>query len=100
MLYEVGDVFDTKAGVEFGELFIYELPTIIGYDSVRDNISAYDVLPYEMLDLLCCYCGQWLSFYPFCKIVNADNENFHLSFPWGEGSQDVHPPLCKWPRGE
>ena len=82
-------MFDAKADVEFGELFIYKLPTIVGYDSVRNSILEYDVLPYKLLDLLCYDCGQWLSFYPFRKIVNSDNEEFHLSFPQGEGSQEI-----------
>ena len=45
-------MFDAKAGVEFGELLIYELSAIVNYDSVRDSISTYDVLPYKLLDLL------------------------------------------------
>jgi len=36
---------------------IYELSAIVGYDSVRDSIAAYDVLPYKLLDLLCCDDG-------------------------------------------
>ena len=67
---------------------------------MRDSISTYDVIPYKLLDLLCCDCGQWLSLYPFYEIVNANNEEFHLSFFGGEWSQDVYSPFCEWPRGE
>jgi len=93
MLYGVGDVFDAKVNVKFDNLFIYELSAIVGYDSMRYSIAADNVFPYELLDLLCCDCGQWLSFYPFRKVVDVHNEEFHLSFSRGERSKDVHSPF-------
>ena len=50
-------MFDSQSSVEFDEFLIYELSAIVGYDSVRDSIAAYDVLPYKLLDLLCCDDG-------------------------------------------
>jgi len=35
------------------------------------TISAYNVLPYELLDLLGRDGGQWLGFDPFGKIING-----------------------------
>jgi len=64
---------------------------------VWDSITAYDVLLHKLLNLLSCNRGQWLGFYPLCKVVDADNDELHLSFPWREGSQDVHSPLGEWP---
>ena len=78
-------MFDSKIGVKFSELFIYELSAIVSYNSMWYSIAVYNVLPYELLDLLCCDCGQWLNFYPFHKVVDAYNEEFHLSFSRGEG---------------
>ena len=93
-------MFDSETGVKFDEFLIYEMSSVVGYDSVGHSVPAYDVFPYKLLDLLCCDYGQWLSLYPFCKIVNANNEELYLSLPWGEWSQDVHSPFCKWPWGE
>jgi len=41
MLYGTGDVFYVKAGVEFGDLFIYELSVIVGYDSMECKCSCF-----------------------------------------------------------
>jgi len=87
-------MFDFETAVEFNKFLIYELLTIISYDSVRDSVSAYDVFPYKLLDLLCCDCGQWFSLYPLCEIINTNDEELYLSFAWGERSQDIHSPLC------
>jgi len=54
MLHGACDVFYSKSDVEFGEFLVYELAAIVVYDNVRNSISAYDVLPYKLLDLLCC----------------------------------------------
>jgi len=50
-------VFNVEAGVELSEFFVYELPTIVGYDRMWDAISAYDIFPDELLDLLGCNDG-------------------------------------------
>ena len=56
-------MFNSEVGVKFCELLIYELSAIVGYDSMQHAIAAYDIFPYELLDLLRCDRGQWLSFY-------------------------------------
>jgi len=78
MLYGAGDVFDSKTGVKFSEFFIYELLVVVGYDGIRYSIAAYNVFPYKLFDLLRCDDGQWLSFYPFRKVVDAHNDEFHF----------------------
>jgi len=45
-------MFDVEACVEFNELFVYELSTVIGYDRMWHAIVAYDIFPNELLDLL------------------------------------------------
>jgi len=45
-------MFDVETGVELSELFVYELSAIVGYDCMWDAISAYDIFPNELLDLL------------------------------------------------
>jgi len=50
-------MFDVEAGVELGEFFVYELSVIVGYDRMWEVISAYDIFPDELLDLLSCDGG-------------------------------------------
>jgi len=38
-------VFDSETGVEFNVFLIYELPTVVDYDSMWNSISTYDVFP-------------------------------------------------------
>jgi len=52
MLDRAGYMFDVETGVELSELFVYELSAIVGYDCMWDAISAYDIFPNELLDLL------------------------------------------------
>jgi len=52
MLDRAGYMFDVEASVELNKLFVYELPAIVGYDRLWDAISAYDISPNELLDLL------------------------------------------------
>jgi len=77
MLYGVGDVFDSEVGVKFSELLMYKLSAIVGYDSVRHPVAAYDIFLDELLDLLRYDNSQWFSFYPLGKVVNAYNEEFY-----------------------
>jgi len=57
MLDKAGYKFDVEASVELRELFVYELPAIVGYDRMWHAISAYDIFPDELLDLLGCNGG-------------------------------------------
>jgi len=50
-------MFDVEVGVEFSKHLVYELSAIIGYDGVRHAISAYNIFPDELLDLLSCDSG-------------------------------------------
>jgi len=50
-------MFDVEAGVELSEFFVYELPAIVSYDRMWDAISAYDIFPNELLNLLSCNGG-------------------------------------------
>ena len=52
MLYRVGDMFDSKVGIKFSKLLVYELLAIVGYDGVRHPTTTYNVFPNEMLNLL------------------------------------------------
>jgi len=56
---------------------------------VRHAITTYDIFPDELLDLLRCDSGQWFSFYPLGKVIDAYNEEFYLSFPLGERAEDA-----------
>lgn len=49
-----------------------ELTTIVQDDHPRYPESAYDVLPYKVLDLRFCDCGKGLCFHPFHEVINCD----------------------------
>jgi len=91
-------VFDAQAGVELSEFFIYELSVVIGDDGVWDAISAYDILPNQLLYLLSCNGGKRLGFYPFSEVVNRYYQEFYLAFFGGERAKDIHSLFYEGPR--
>jgi len=60
-------VFDFEVGVKFNELLIYKKSAISSYDSMRYAISAYNVFPYELLDLLFVIVANGLASIHFVK---------------------------------
>jgi len=92
-------VFDAQAGVELSEFFIYDLTVVVGDNGVWDAISAYDILPNELLYLLGCNGDKRLDFYPFSEVVDGYYQEFYLAFSGGERAKDIHSPLCEGPRG-
>jgi len=62
--------------------------------------TTYDIFPHEILDISCSDGRQGFILYPLGEIVNAYQQKFALSLPWSKGSDDIHPPLHKWPQGE
>jgi len=92
-------VFDAQTSVELCELLIYKLSAIIGDDSMWDTISAYNIIPDELLNLLGCDSGQWFDFYPFGEIIDGYYKEFHLALTGGEGVEDIHSSFSKGPRG-
>ena len=92
-------MFDAQIGVELNEFFIYKLPAIVGDDCMWDAISAYDILPNELLYLLGCNGGKRFGFYPLGEVVDGYYQEFYLAFVGGEGAEDVHSPLCEGPQG-
>jgi len=64
-----------------------------------DTISAYNIFPYKLLDLLGCDSGQWFGFYPFGEIINGYYQEFHLPLARGKVSEDIHSSFSKGPWG-
>jgi len=50
-------MFDAEAIIELSEFFVYELSAIVGDDRMWVAISAYNIFPNELLDLLSCNGG-------------------------------------------
>jgi len=59
--------------------------------------SAHHIFPYEVLDFLGSYLGDWLDFSPFGEVFNGDNKVFHLTNGKRERSQDVYSPSMERP---
>ena len=92
-------MFDAQIGVELNKFFIYKLSAIVGDDGMWDAISAYDILPNELLYLLGCNGGKQFGFYPLGEVVGGYYQEFYLAFARGEGAEDVHSPLSEGSRG-
>jgi len=52
-----GYIFDAQTSIELSEFFVYELSVIVGDGRMWDAISAYNIFPDELLDLLGCNGG-------------------------------------------
>jgi len=64
-----------------------------------NTIYAYNIFPYELLDLLDYDSGQWFGFYSFGEIINDYYKEFHLPLAGGERAEDIHSPFSKGPWG-
>ena len=88
-----------KFGVEFLELFVVKLASIVrNYDS-RQAKSAYNGLPYKVPCSLFDDLSHYFSFHPLSEVVNSDEEEFPLQGGHKKGSQDIYTPLSEGPRG-
>jgi len=91
--------------VSYPELFkklfnssIDELLPVICYHAVRESMSAYDMLPKEILYLASCDGGYRFCLYPFGEVVNYHYEKLYLPFCQREWTQYVYSPSAERPR--
>src|SRR4051812_44056071 len=74
---------------------VIELRSVISDDGLRQSISAYDGFPYEFFHICCLHEIEWLSFYPFGKIVDRYDQELILScFSDGEAPEQINSPLA------
>jgi len=66
---------------------------------MRNTISAYEIFPEKLLDLLGCDSGQRFGFYPLSEIINGYYQEFHLALAGREGAEDIHSPFSEGPWG-
>ena len=88
---------DTQAFIEFGQLSIRELSSVIRDDGVRDSKPANAVLPNKTLNLSSRNVYEGFCFYPFCKIINCYQQKLPLPSNWWEGAYYVHSTQGKRP---
>jgi hypothetical protein len=50
------DCLRADGGVEFPEILIVKLFSVVYFQLGGDSKATYDVLPEELLRCLCCYC--------------------------------------------
>jgi hypothetical protein len=58
-----------------------------------DAIAEDDVLPEEFFDWGRAHVGEWLHFYPFCKIFNCDHYEGVIALRGSQHSNDIDAPL-------
>ena len=92
-------ILDSKLLTKIPERCVIKLLSIVKHKHPWYSKSAHNSLPDEILNILLCNFRQGFSFHPLCEIVNSHHQKFHLSVPSWEGTQDIQPPLCKWPWG-
>ena len=92
-------IVDSKLFTKFPERCVIKLSSIVRHKHPRYSKSAHNTLPDEVLNFLLCNFRQGFSFHPLGEVVNSHCQKFHLSGPSWEGTQDIQPPLCKWPWG-
>ena len=78
---------------KFSKLGIVKLPPIAQYDYVRNHEFADYVLLYETGDLGFCDHRCWLSFHPFCEVIDCEDEELELLPSYREWYYYVDPPL-------
>jgi len=66
---------------------------------MQNVISAYDIFPDKLLDLLGCDSGQRFGFYPLSEIINRYYQEFYLALVGREGAEDIHSPFSEGPWG-
>ena len=82
--------------IELKELFSSELRTVVRDDGVRDS-KAMDDVEEEQYGLLGLDHGDWLSFYPLCKLIYGDKYVGVASRRFFERSNQIEPPDHEWP---
>jgi len=63
--------------------------------SALESRTTHYVLPHEMLDFVGGYLCYWFNFNPFSKVLNGENEVFHLAYDQREMAQNVYPHVWK-----
>ena len=74
MFYKGEYLFDPYLLTQTSELTNSELGPIIWY-----QMSTYNIFPYEVLNFLGSYLGDWLGFDPFGEVLNGNDKVFHLA---------------------
>ena len=74
-----------------------ELSAIVRNQTLGHFETAHNVLPHELLNLVCGDLCEWLCLYPLCEILNGDDQKLQLPYCQGEGSQDVNSPGVERP---
>ena len=71
-----------------------ESSVVVGYYRVRHSKLVDDTSPYEIFHVFGKDGHEWFGLDPFGKIVDSDQEDFCLSFSYGEGTDNVHPQMA------
>ena len=86
-------IFNSELGTEISEFSVVELFSVVRYQSSWDTKPAYDSLPYKIVYLLFCDCGQGLGLSPFGEVIYCDDDEFTLALSKGQRSQYIKTPL-------
>ena len=70
---------NAQAFIEFGQLSICELSSVVRDDGMWDSKPANDVFPYKTLDLSSRDTCEGFCFYPHCKIIDYYQQELPLS---------------------
>jgi hypothetical protein len=97
VVYRGEDRLGADGTTEFPEVFAVELFAVVDSEFGWDSEATDDVLPEEFLGGLRCYGGDCPGLNPLCEIFNGDEGELEVPLGYGQWSNDVQPPVLKWP---
>jgi len=82
---------------QLSQLLAGKLSSIVRYQVPQNLKTEHNVLLHKMLDFVGGYLFYRFSFNPLSKVVNGDNEVFHLAYGQREMAQNVYPSRMERP---